>query len=249
MAGTVQHELSVAEREVGYVEGGGSDGRSGNITKFWAELDPGLQGQPWCACFVRWVCKHAGTPMLPISNPYFCPTIVTYARQHGLWKSKGSPGDFALFDFTGQGVAEHIGIVRKRKLFGRSYLTVEGNTSSSDYGSQNNGGGVYNRERSKSLIMGFLDYSKLLEHARTHGGAAPRNPVKHNPNPVPKRNLAHGAKGSDVMWVQWAVGVPVDGVFGAQTDHAVREFQRYHHLTVDGVVGAKTRAALAAVTH
>jgi peptidoglycan hydrolase-like protein with peptidoglycan-binding domain len=38
--------------------------------------------------------------------------------------------------------------------------------------------------------------------------------------------------------------VPVDGVFGAKTKAAVVAFQRAHHVTADGVAGAKTWAVL-----
>ena len=37
---------------------------------------------------------------------------------------------------------------------------------------------------------------------------------------------------------------PVDGIYGAKTTAAVRQFQRRNGLSVDGVVGAKTLAAL-----
>ncbi|MDX2241985.1 MAG: peptidoglycan-binding domain-containing protein [Leptolyngbyaceae cyanobacterium bins.302] len=36
----------------------------------------------------------------------------------------------------------------------------------------------------------------------------------------------------------------VDGVFGTQTQKAVREFQTYKQLTSDGIVGSVTRTAL-----
>ena len=38
----------------------------------------------------------------------------------------------------------------------------------------------------------------------------------------------------------------VDGDFGKDTEAAVKRFQRDHGLTVDGVVGSQTRAALEA---
>jgi peptidoglycan hydrolase-like protein with peptidoglycan-binding domain len=36
----------------------------------------------------------------------------------------------------------------------------------------------------------------------------------------------------------------VDGIFGHKTDEAVKEFQRDNDLTVDGIVGIKTRTKL-----
>lgn len=38
----------------------------------------------------------------------------------------------------------------------------------------------------------------------------------------------------------------VDGIFGANTDRRVREFQRIKQLTVDGLAGPQTRAVLEA---
>jgi peptidoglycan hydrolase-like protein with peptidoglycan-binding domain len=48
----------------------------------------------------------------------------------------------------------------------------------------------------------------------------------------------------DVRALQQALGVPADGVFGPQTQRAVKRYQRRHGLTVDGVVGPQTRQAL-----
>jgi peptidoglycan hydrolase-like protein with peptidoglycan-binding domain len=67
--------------------------------------------------------------------------------------------------------------------------------------------------------------------------------------PVFTRTLSYGATGNDIKTLQtWLtdVGLPVgvSGVFGTVTGQQVRAFQSASHLTVDGVVGPLTAAAL-----
>lgn len=59
-------------------------------------------------------------------------------------------------------------------------------------------------------------------------------------------------RGDDVTWVQRQLNahgakppVGVDGAYGPKTAAQVKDFQHSHHLEVDGIVGEKTRAALA----
>ncbi|HMJ33542.1 MAG TPA: transglycosylase family protein [Baekduia sp.] len=56
--------------------------------------------------------------------------------------------------------------------------------------------------------------------------------------------LAAGSSGSSVTALQAALGVSQTGRFGTATARAVRKFQRAHGLTVDGIVGPQTAAAL-----
>lgn len=56
--------------------------------------------------------------------------------------------------------------------------------------------------------------------------------------------VKNGSKGEDVKLVQAKVGVPVDGIFGTNTETAVKLFQCQNGLTVDGIVGPKTWAAM-----
>ncbi|HEV3035845.1 MAG TPA: peptidoglycan-binding protein [Solirubrobacteraceae bacterium] len=57
--------------------------------------------------------------------------------------------------------------------------------------------------------------------------------------------LSSGSEGRQVQLLQKALGaVKVDGVFGPETEAAVRSFQASKGLTVDGVVGSLTSAAL-----
>ena len=56
--------------------------------------------------------------------------------------------------------------------------------------------------------------------------------------------LHRGIHGSTIAAVQRALGIPADGVYGAQTRRAVIAFQRAHGLIVDGIVGPQTLGAL-----
>ncbi len=146
--------LAIARSQLNYVESGGAGGDSGNITKYWAEMSPGLQGQPWCAGFVSWVFKHAGATLPPC--PYnwgysYCPSLVSLARQKG-WVIPGpKPGAIALYYF-GHTEAQHTGICVSGDLGGH-FTAIEGNTSPGTAGSQTNGGGVYQRDRSTTGVV------------------------------------------------------------------------------------------------
>ncbi len=56
--------------------------------------------------------------------------------------------------------------------------------------------------------------------------------------------LSEGDEGRQVELLQQALGLGVDGVFGAETEEAVQHFQAQHGLTIDGIVGSQTWAAL-----
>ncbi len=74
------------------------------------------------------------------------------------------------------------------------------------------------------------------------------------------RQLVTGDHGSDVRTWQQDIdrvagkipGVPhiaTDGGFGPRTAAATRAFQRYAHLTADGIVGPNTRSAMTTALH
>jgi peptidoglycan hydrolase-like protein with peptidoglycan-binding domain len=60
------------------------------------------------------------------------------------------------------------------------------------------------------------------------------------------RVIKEGSAGSDVKWVQAALGVRADGYFGPITDETVIHWQKAHKLTPDGIVGPITWKALKA---
>lgn len=62
--------------------------------------------------------------------------------------------------------------------------------------------------------------------------------------------VKNGSRGADVTTLQQALnkaggyGLAIDGIFGAKTEAAVRDFQKKKGLSVDGICGPKTWSAL-----
>ena len=98
--------------------------------KFWSWYGFASR-EEWCACFVSWCADQCGL----IANgaiPKFasCPAGVEWFRNNGKWKDNShSPaaGTIIFFDWNGDGVSDHVGIVEKCEN-GRVY-TVEGNSN------------------------------------------------------------------------------------------------------------------------
>ena len=58
------------------------------------------------------------------------------------------------------------------------------------------------------------------------------------------QTLKKGSRGDTVRLLQQILGIKIDGIFGKQTQAAVKSYQAEYDLTVDGIVGPKTWAAL-----
>jgi hypothetical protein len=95
-----------------------------------AENTPG----PWCAYFVSWLAKSAGAPIGAGGNGTgYVPTLEAWGKQENRFVEHGkatrpSPGDIVIFDWGGDGVADHTGIVERVDPDGRVH-TIEGNAS------------------------------------------------------------------------------------------------------------------------
>ena len=89
----------------------------------------------------------------------YVPQIYAYA-QSGMFglklvgRDQARPGDLVVFNWDG-GVPDHIGRMIAKKD-SNTLLTVEGNTSPSAAGSQNNGDGVFMRIRYYNTVYGFI---------------------------------------------------------------------------------------------
>lgn len=150
--------IQIAKNEVGYLEKKSNsqldsktaNAGENNYTKYWRDIKPDYQGQPWCAAFVSWCFMKAfgldNAKKLLKHWPYvYCPTLGE------LFTKNVNPkvGDIVIFYRNG-GFA-HTGIVTK--VSGDQFWTVEGNTSG---GSTiiANGGGVCEKSYYNSNLPG-----------------------------------------------------------------------------------------------
>lgn len=58
------------------------------------------------------------------------------------------------------------------------------------------------------------------------------------------KTLHRRDRGSDVVTLQRLLDITPDGIFGSQTEAAIKQYQSAHGLTPDGICGPKTWAAL-----
>lgn len=130
----IDRVISIAENEIGYVEKNTSihidskteGGGNGNYTKYWRDIKPEYQGQPWCAVFVTWCFvkafgKAMATKLLKHYPYVYCPTMIKVFDTH----TSPKRGNIVVFKRGGEFV--HTGIVTS--VNGDYFTTIEGNTS------------------------------------------------------------------------------------------------------------------------
>lgn len=137
----VETVLAIAKAERGYMEKasnanlGSLTGNAGqnNYTKYWRDLDPSFQGQPWCNAFVIWCMVQAygvsGAKKLMCTDggwSYYTPTSANYFKRKGQWSTTPQAGDVIFFKNATR--IHHVGLVYK--VDGSRVYTYEGNTSS-----------------------------------------------------------------------------------------------------------------------
>ena len=169
--------IKIAEAEIGYLEKKSNsqldsktaNAGSGNYTKYWRDVYPSYQAQPWCAAFVSWCFEKAfgleTAKKLLKHWPYtYCPTLGDLFTQN----ANPKVGDIVIF-FRG-GEFAHTGIVTA--VSGDRFETIEGNTSGAS-GIVDNGGGVCKKSYYNSQLPGTKfctpDYS-IVKNTNTGSG-------------------------------------------------------------------------------
>lgn len=150
--------IQIAKNEIGYLEKASNsqldsktaNAGENNYTKYWRDIKPSYQGQPWCAVFVSWCFMEAfgqeKAKKLLKHWPYvYCPTL------GNLFTKNANPkiGDIVIF--YRNGTFTHTGIVTA--VIGDMFYTIEGNTSGAS-GIIANGGGVCAKSYLNSQMPG-----------------------------------------------------------------------------------------------
>lgn len=154
----IKKVILIAKNEIGYLEKKSNsqldsktaNAGSNNYTKYWRDIKPSYQGQPWCACFMSWCFMKAfglnKAKKLLKHWPYvYCPTM------SGLFTLNANPkvGDIVIFKHNG--TFTHTGLVTA--VVGDRFYTIEGNTSGAS-GIIANGGGVCAKSYLNSQMPG-----------------------------------------------------------------------------------------------
>ena len=237
----------------GICNGDGYDGPN----PFSANL--GRPAEAWCGDYVTDMYKRAQIPLPPMqpgcrTGFAYCPDAVAYGVAHDAARHswEAGHGDIALFDWNGDGSADHTEIVagyRDGALF-----TIGGNSGPSNLDRFTGDGGVHRHRWSAPVGTGNDDVLIVIDAAKLVAFGSPAHPTRPgSPPPAEPRLLMLKSplmSGADVRVVQHALnqrdnaGLATDGSYDSPTRDAVIGWQQREHIEVDGIVGPQTRSSL-----
>lgn len=257
----IEKLILIAKNEIGYLEKKSNiqlddktaNAGSNNYTKYWRDIKPSYQGQPWCAAFVSWCFMKAfgldKAKKLLKHWPYvYCPTMSELFTLNSYPKI----GDIVIFYHNG--TFTHTGLVTA--VIGDKFYTIEGNTSGAS-GIIANGGGVCAKSYYNSKLPGTKfctpDYSFVTsstETTNTEGGSYMFTP----------ETVKSGDKNTSVLLLQEILrargfkgktgkALKLTRKADANTIYALKAYQesRKEVLAVDGVCGPATWKDLIAI--
>ena len=267
----VEKVILIAKNEEGYLEKKSNNqlddktanAGSANYTKYWRDIKPDYQGQPWCAAFISWCFMKAfgldNAKKLLKHWPYvYCPTLGK------LFGRNANPkiGDVVIFYHNG--MFTHTGLVTA--VIGDRFYTIEGNTSGAS-GIIANGGGVCAKSYLNSQMPGTKfctpDYSIVSNAVNKPSdiNKIPSNTIqtgeKYMFNP---ETVKAGDKNTSVLLLQEILrargfkgkngkALKLTWTADANTIYALKAYQesRKEVLEVDGICGSETWKDLIAI--
>lgn len=267
----IEKVILIAKNEEGYLEKKSNNqlddktanAGSANYTKYWRDIKPDYQGQPWCAAFISWCFMKAfgldNAKKLLKHWPYvYCPTLGK------LFTRNANPkiGDVVIFYHNG--MFTHTGLVTA--VIGDRFYTIEGNTSGAS-GIIANGGGVCAKSYLNSQMPGTKfctpDYSIVSNAVNKPSdiNKIPSNTIqtgeKYMFNP---ETVKAGDKNTSVLLLQEILrargfkgkngkALKLTWTADANTIYALKAYQesRKEVLEVDGICGSATWKDLIAI--
>ena len=267
----IEKVILIAKNEEGYLEKKSNNqldnktanAGSANYTKYWRDIKPDYQGQPWCAAFISWCFMKAfgldNAKKLLKHWPYvYCPTLGK------LFTRNANPkiGDVVIFYHNG--MFTHTGLVTA--VIGDRFYTIEGNTSGAS-GIIANGGGVCAKSYLNSQMPGTKfctpDYSIVPNAVNKPSdiNKIPSNTIqtgeKYMFNP---ETVKAGDKNTSVLLLQEILrargfkgkngkALKLTWTADANTIYALKAYQesRKEVLEVDGICGPATWKDLIAI--
>ena len=264
----IEKIILIAKNEEGYLEKKSNsqldsktaNAGSANYTKYWRDIEPSYQGQPWCAAFVSWCFMKAfgleKAKKLLKHWPYvYCPTL------GNLFTRNANPkiGDIVIFYHNG--TFTHTGLVTA--VIGDRFYTIEGNTSGAS-GIIANGGGVCAKSYLNSQMPGTKfctpDYSIVSD------ASAPAKPENTSSNTTQigekymfePKTVKAGDKNTSVLLLQEILRargfkgkdkkeLDLDRSAGDNTIYALKQYQKSRGLEADGICGTATWNDLIAI--
>jgi N-acetylmuramoyl-L-alanine amidase len=124
-------------------------------------------------------------------------------------------------------------------------LLIDAGMDLSEYGAD----GIYGMETTQAVRFFQAKYGLKVDGIVGPITLGKLRQVTNNPNmqkegravrQYPGHYVMIGDRGGDVTAIQRAVNVKPDGIFGPNTEAAVKDYQRRHDLAVDGIVGPIT---------
>lgn len=220
---TAKEVIDKAAAEVGVKEYPANSNRCKYNREFYGR-DVSGSAYPWCCAFIWWLFSSSG---ISLPKTALCTSLAQWFKDSGQWyTSDPQVGDIVFFKFgTNNRWTNHVGIVTAVR--GNEIETIEGNTS---INSDDNGGKVMARRRSSNIVgYGRPKYTQVHE-----------TPAE----PTTRPTLKRGDKGAYVKaWQEYLLSCGIscgkagaDGIYGHDTENAVRAYQTRLGLPVTGVI-------------
>ena len=153
--------------------------------------------------------------------------------QSNYWKTVKNPfdckrNDIIFFDWDNSGDCDHVGVVTEVSAGVIYYINFNGT--------------IPHKRSVDTIVSGS---SKISTIFRYFDNITTNKVISYNTVRMPI--LRKGAKGAIVKLIQSIVKVKTDGMFGNDTEKAVKDFQKNHNCEIDGEVGDETLTAMSHV--